>query len=179
MIFPAEKTPELRLPTLSGETFDLSKDGGEKGTLLVFYRGLHCPICAKQLGEMESHAAKFAERGVRLVAISADPEDKARQMAEKAGVSEVTIAHSLDLAAARDDWGLFLSSAREGSEEPALFNEPGLFYVSNDQKLQFGWVQTAPFARPSLDDVLSAIAFAQDKGYPPRGTYRGALDAAA
>ncbi|PWE33642.1 redoxin [Maritimibacter sp. 55A14] len=176
---PGQKTPELKLETVAHGTFDLSDPGTENGTLLVFYRGLHCPVCAGQLKELEAAAEDFAARGLRIVAATADPADRATEMARKTGLDKVAIAHSLSLQAARDDWGLYISAAREGSSEPALFHEPGLFFVNADRELQFGSVQTMPFARPKAADVLAAITFMQDKGYPPRGTYTGDLGAKA
>ncbi len=179
MLIPAQKTPALSLPTLDHGTFDLDQTTAANGTLLIFYRGLHCPICQKQLAEVEGKLAEFAKRDVDVVMISSDDEDRARQTVEKAGVSKVKVAHSLSLKEASEDWGLYISSARQGSAEPALFNEPGIFYIQPDRTLYFGWVQTAPFARPQIDDILGALDFAIDKNYPPRGKYQGPLDAAA
>ena len=174
---PAAKAPALALDTVGHGSFVLHAPGTEAGTLLVFYRGLHCPVCAGQLKELEAAADDFAARGVRIVAATADARDRAAKMAEKTSVRKVAIAHSLTLRAARDDWGLHISSKREGSEEPALFHEPGLFWVGADGTLMFGSVQTMPFARPKAADILSAIAFMQDKSYPPRGAYTGDLPA--
>ncbi|TMM52746.1 redoxin domain-containing protein [Sulfitobacter sabulilitoris] len=179
MIFPDTKTPDLRLPTLSHGPFDLSKPQGRNGTLVVFYRGLHCPLCIKQMGEIEQMLPEFEKREVDVVLVSADPAEKAVKTVEKAGVSKVRVAHSLALSDARDDWGLYISSARDGSEEPAMFNEPGIFYVRPDGSLYASWVQTAPFARPRMEDVVKALDFAIDKAYPPRGTVQAALAPAA
>ena len=178
MLIPGRRTPALSLPLLGGGTFDLDRDRGDKGTLLVFYRGLHCPLCIKQMTAMEDKLAEFDALGVAVVNISADTGDRARQTAEKAGVAKLKVAHSLPLTAARDDWGLWISAAREGTQEPAQFNEPGLFLITGDRMLHFAWVQSVPFARPSMDDVLGGIRFQQDKDYPPRGTYDGPLTAA-
>ena len=171
---PGHPAPALSLPTLDGD-HDLDRDMGENGTLLVFYRGLHCPLCIKQLGELNERRSELSDREVTLIAISADPEDKARQTMEKAEADGLTIAHSLSLKAARDDWGLVISSARPGSEEPDLFSEPGIFYVRPDGTLWAAWTQTTPFGRPPIDGLLRGIDFAVDKDYPPRGTYEGPL----
>ena len=43
-------------------------------------------------------------------------------------VSEVVglrVGYGLDLLAARDEWGLYISAGREGTAEPAFFPEPG------------------------------------------------------
>ena len=62
-----------------------------------------------------------------------------------------------------------------GVEEPALFNEPGVFIVSPDGSLYYGSTQTMPFARPSFADLLGAIDFAIAKDYPARGEFTGAV----
>ena len=72
MLMPRQKTPNLKLQTLDHGAFDLSNDGSERGTVVCFYRGLHCPICATYLTELEKRTADFAERGVKTIAISSD-----------------------------------------------------------------------------------------------------------
>ncbi|HAE46386.1 MAG TPA: alkyl hydroperoxide reductase, partial [Tistrella mobilis] len=56
-----------------------------------------------------------------LIAISSDDQDRARQMAERAGVSALRLGYGLDLATARA-WGLYISAGRGttsiGIEEP-------------------------------------------------------------
>ena len=41
MLTPRQKTPDLILPTVNGETFELSNETSERGTVVCFYRGLH------------------------------------------------------------------------------------------------------------------------------------------
>mgnify|MGYP001974406386 FL=1 len=64
MLMPRQKTPSLTVETVTGETFDLASEGSERGTVVCFYRGLHCPICANYLTELEKRTPEFAERGV-------------------------------------------------------------------------------------------------------------------
>lgn len=42
----------------------------------MFRRGLHCPICAKDLLELDRLAREFASRGMQVVAISSDDADR-------------------------------------------------------------------------------------------------------
>lgn len=176
MLMPRKKTPDLSLPLVGGGSFDLSSGGGEKGTLLCFYRGLHCPICATYLKELEKLTGDFAERGISTLAISSDGADRAAQMAEKVAASALRFAYDLPLEQARD-WGLYISTSRGktsiGIEEPALFSEPGLFLVTPEQSLYYMSVQTMPFVRPSFKELLGAIDFAQKNDYPARGEYQG------
>jgi peroxiredoxin len=178
MLMPRQTTPDLNIPLLGGGTFDLSTDGGERGTVVCFYRGLHCPICATYLKELERLTPEFAKRGVKTVAVSSDGQDRAAPMAEKIGAEHLRFAYDLALAQARD-WGLFISTSRGvtsiGIEEPALFSEPGLFLVNPDQTLYYMSVQSMPFVRPHLSELLGALDFAIDKNYPARGEYTGAV----
>lgn len=74
MLLPRQKTPNLTLPTLDHGAFDLSKEEAQRGTVICFYRGLHCPICANYLKELEKRVEDFASRGVNCIAVSSDGE---------------------------------------------------------------------------------------------------------
>ena len=177
-LMPRQAVPALDLPLLGGGRFVLGAVPPSRFDLLVFYRGLHCPLCARYLGELERLSPEFARRGVRLTAVSADAAERAQAMADKVGASGVPVAHGLDMPTARA-WGLYISASRGktslGIEEPPLFAEPAVYLVRPDGTLYYGAVQTMPFARPAFADLLAAIDFAIDKNYPARGEYTGAV----
>lgn len=177
-LMPRQTVPTLQVPTLDHGLFDLAADGATNFTLLVFYRGLHCPICLKYLLELGRLQADFEQRGVKLIAVSSDTPERARAMADKLRAPGLRMGHSLPLSQARD-WGLYLSTSRGttsiGIDEPALFSEPGVFLVRPDRTLYYGAVQTMPFARPHFDELLAAIDFALAKDYPARGEYGGTV----
>ena len=176
-LLPRQPVPPLQVPTLDHGLFDQAADAPQHFTLLVFYRGLHCPLCLKYLLELGRLQADFA-RGVQVIALSTDTAERARAMADKLKAPGLRMGHSLPLAQARD-WGLYLSTSRGttsiGIEEPALFAEPGVFIVRPDGTLYYGAVQTMPFARPHFDELLAAIDFALAKDCPARGEYAGAV----
>lgn len=80
-------------------------------TCVVFCRGLHCPICAKYLLELERVAREFASRGMQVVAISSDDADRGRHMAAKVNTSAVKFGYGMSLKAA-PEWGLYISASR-------------------------------------------------------------------
>ncbi|MEM7060417.1 MAG: peroxiredoxin-like family protein [Pseudomonadota bacterium] len=176
MLMPRKKTPELSVQTLDNSQFDLDTAPGERGTLICFYRGYHCPICATYLTELERLAGDFAERGVNVIAISSDSEERARLMADKIKADKLHFGYGLPLTLARE-WGLYISTSRGttsiGVDEPALFSEPGVFLVSPDRSLYFGVVQTMPFVRPHFKDFIGALDFVIANDYPARGEYDG------
>lgn len=171
-LFPRQKVPSLALPEVGGGTWKLSDQSPESFTMIVFYRGLHCPICSRYLGNLNAKAGDFASKGVGIVVASSDTEERAGAAKSEWGLDKLNVAYGLDLDAARE-WGLYISSGTgktsTGHEEPALFNEPGLFLVRPDGTLYFGTTQTMPFARPSFADILGAVGFVLDRNYPARG----------
>ncbi|WP_114287741.1 peroxiredoxin-like family protein [Candidatus Halocynthiibacter alkanivorans] len=176
MLLPRQKTPDLSLSTLDHGDFDLASEVSDRGTVICFYRGLHCPICANYLTELQKRVADFAERGIKTIAISSDGEERTRAMADKIGADSLRFAYDLPLAKAKE-WGLYISTSRGktsiGIEEPALFSEPGLFMVTPEQTLYYGSVQTMPFVRPHFSELLGAVDFAIKNDYPARGEYTG------
>ena len=178
MLMPRLPVPALSVPTLAHGDYLLTSDTPQNFTLVVFYRGLHCPICLKYLLELARLHPEFEKRGVKVIAISSDIRDRAQALADKLRSPDLRIGYGLPLKAARA-WGLYISTSRGqtsiGIEEPPLFSEPGVFIVRPDGTLYYGAVQTMPFARPHFDELLAAIDFALAKNYPARGEFAGEL----
>lgn len=177
-LFPRQPVPPLMVPLAGGGSFDLAAERSEQFTLVVFYRGLHCPLCKAQLRDLEEKLPEFEKRGVGIVAISTDVQDRAERTKSDWSLQNLRIGYGFGLRAARA-WGLYVSSSNgktsAGLEEPALFAEPALYLIRPDGTLYFGSVQTMPFARPHFSDVLSAIDFVVAKGYPARGEVTAAV----
>ena len=169
---PRHPVPSTEVPTLDGDSWSVAGSSPENFTLVVFYRGLHCPICSGYLRELDRNLDEFRNRGVDVVVISSDDEERARSAREKWKLDNLKIGHSLDIDKARE-WGLFISTGHgktsAGVEEPALFSEPGLFLVRPDCTLYASSVNTMPFARPHFDELLKALDFIVAKDYPARG----------
>ena len=85
MLLPRRPVPELRVPTLAHDTFDLAADAPTLFTLISFYRGLHCPVCLKYLRDLESLIPEYERRGTKVIAISSDVLERAQEMARKVG----------------------------------------------------------------------------------------------
>lgn len=171
-LIPRQPVPDLAVQTVGDPLWRLADQKPEHFTLITFYRGLHCPVCARYLADLESKLDDFAQRGVSVIAISSDTEERAVQAKERWALPRLMIGWGLDLDAARR-WGLYLSAGHgkttAGIEEPALFSEPGLFLVRPDGTLYFATVQTMPFARPSFGEILQSIEFVIARNYPARG----------
>ncbi len=171
-LIPRQPAPELNVETVGRGTWKMSEQSPENFTLVVFFRGLHCPICANYLRDLQRNLGDFAKQGVNVIAISSDSKERAEKSAEDWGLDELTLGYGLDLDTARR-WGLFVSTGRgptsSGIEETRLFSEPGLYLIRPDGTLYFGSVQTMPFSRPSFAEILNAVKFVLEKDYPARG----------
>ena len=169
MLKPGQTVPDLELPLTIDARFQLSAQQPDAFTMLVFYRGKHCPICKRYLTELGGRLDDFTGRGINVFAISMDSEERAQVAHSEWDTGDLPIAWNLSQDAARE-WGLYISQKREDSDEPATFSEPGLFLIRPDRTLYFAVTQNAPFTRPPLDELLTGIDYVLENGYPVRGT---------
>jgi peroxiredoxin len=171
-VLPRQAAPALKVDTIGKGTWSLSDQSPENFTLVVFFRGLHCPICKMQLNDLQNKLDEFEKRGVNVIALSSDSKERAAETVEKWGLDRLTLGYGVDLQTARN-WGLYISAGKGktsiGVEEPTLFSEPGLFLIRPDGTIYFASVQSMPFARPHFADILGAIDFVVKNDYPARG----------
>jgi len=171
-LIPRQPVPDISVTTTGGEAWKLSDQKPENFTMIVVYRGLHCPICRTYLADLQRHIEEFAENGVNVLVISTDDEDRVRQAQKEWKLEGLTMGYGFSLDDARS-LGLYISSSNgvtsTGVEEPLMFGEPGLFLIRPDGTLYFGTVQTMPFARPHFSDIAKAVGFVISKDYPARG----------
>ena len=171
-LMPRKPVPSLDFDTVGGGRWSLAAQKPQNFTMVVFYRGLHCPICRRYTSELNGMIEEFDKRGVSTVITSNDTLERAAEAKEKWGLPGLTVGYGVPLEKSRE-WGLYVSTSRgmtsAGIEEPPLFAEPGLFLVKPDGTLYWGSVATMPFARPHFPEIASAIDFVLSKNYPARG----------
>ncbi len=175
--FPDEPAPALTVSTLSGTQFTLSAQKPDKFTIVVFYRGLHCPICMGYLKELEEGYGEAKKRGIDVIAVSMDTHERALKTQEnvvkalgKAADATLTlpIGYGMSEEVARQ-WGLYISPGRPGTSEPAVFSEPALFVMKPDSSVYFIQIQNAPFTRPAFLHLLGGLDYVMEHSYPIRG----------
>ncbi len=168
---PRQAVPGLEVDTLQG-AWSLADQNPENFTMVVFYRGLHCPICTKYIGELDRLADDFAEIGVSVLVLSTDTRERAEQARENWELKNLNVGYGVSVEQCRD-WGLHRSASRGmtsiGIEEPSEFNEPGIFIVGTDGTLYWAQISTMPFARPHFREIIGGLKFALEKDYPARG----------
>ena len=171
-LVPRQRVPDLVVPIVGGSTWSLAEQTPQQFTLIVVYRGLHCPICSHYLADLNRKTEAFNELGVGVLVLSSDDEARASQTKHDWQLDSLPVGYNLSIETARN-WGLYISSSNgktsAGVVEPDRFPEPGLFLVRPDNTLYFASGQTMPFARPSFSDILKAVSFVIEKDYPARG----------
>jgi peroxiredoxin len=169
---PRQRAPALDVPLVGGGTWSLADQSPENFTMIVVYRGYHCPICKGYLGGLQDMLGDFADQGVNVLILSSDDKERGEKAKAEWQLDKLTVGYGLDLDTARQ-WGLYISTSRGktslGIEEPPLFAEPGLFMIRPDGTIYFATVQTMPFARPHFADILNAVKFVIERDYPARG----------
>lgn len=164
---PKQTAPDLKFNLINGDQFSLTEQNPKNFTLVVFYRGLHCPICKKYLQQLQDLQPDFKERGVQVVAVSMDSEKRARLSRQKWELSNLDLGYELDEETARN-WALYLSKGvKEG--EPDVFSEPGLFLIDSTNQIYYSAINSNPWGRPYLPSFVKAIDFIVSEDYPARG----------
>jgi peroxiredoxin len=176
-----KQAPAFSHSTSGGSVFTLADQTPDKFTIVIVYRGLHCPLCKMFLKEVEAYHQEAISQGYKIVAVSMDPKEKADEFAkevaasmdegDKRDVLELPIAYGLTEAEA-SQWGLYLSNTRdEAPGEPDVFAEPGFFVIRPDNTIFMAQVQSAPFSRPSITQLIGGLNYAHENKYPTRGTH--------
>ncbi|WP_421701319.1 peroxiredoxin-like family protein [Aliiroseovarius sp.] len=163
--------PVTTVSRLGGGTLTLGKPETADWQLILVYRGLHCPICRGYMEDLEPRLSEFAEIGIEVVIVSADPVEKAEKLrADHAP----TVPIGFDLSIAQMKMlGLYVSAPRTPQETDRPYAEPGLFLVNPEGHLHMVDISNAPFLRPELDKLPARIKFVLDNDHPIRGTYDG------
>ncbi len=164
---PKHEAPNLNFPLLDSSQWTLNHQTPKNFTLIIFYRGLHCPVCKKYLQKLRDLTPEFENKGVNVVAVSMDTEKRARLSRQKWEIQNLTLGYSLSEKSAKA-WGLYLSKGiKEG--EPDQFSEPGLFLVDAKNQIYYSSMNSNPWERPYLPTFIKAVDYIIASGYPARG----------
>ena len=169
IIKPGEKAPNLSFKTLNGSTLSLHDNLSNEMNIVIFYRGLHCPICKEYLVSIQNQLDDYSDANTSVTVISMDSEEKAKKTQLDWGLDKLNVGYGLSLDDAKN-WGLFISKSIKEAESD-IFCEPGLFVIKKDGSIYMVNISNMPFARPDLSTFSANLKFAQDNQYPVRGNY--------
>ena len=164
--------PDISTPKFGGGELSLSKPAeGYDWKAVVVYRGKHCPLCTKYLKQLNELKPQFNELGVDVIAVSGDPEEKAKIQLEQIN-PDFEVGYDLTIEQMQE-LGLYTSDPRSPQETDKPFAEPGFFVINDEGKAQIIDISNAPFARPELESMLMGLKFLRnpENNYPIRGMH--------
>jgi peroxiredoxin len=110
--------PDFTAKTAYNKPFRFSSLKGHKNAVLVFYQGSFCPVCGKQLEDIQAHLADFKAQDAEIIAISADDTAHAMQSVGEHGL-QFTVLPDADKTIIKR-YGV-ANVGREGIAWPALY----------------------------------------------------------
>jgi peroxiredoxin len=144
-----DRFPRYALPDQNGAIHQ-GPEPGANGTLVVIYRGDFDPFARYELSELSAHQAQLEARGLKTVAISADPLDRSKMLAG-------FLRTSIPLLSDEKETMLgplgVIQHHRDGEPDNGI---PAFFILDRDGVVR--WLFTSPYYRemPSLKTLLSA-----------------------
>lgn len=174
-VIPGDTMPAIDARLVGGGRWALAREKPEKLALLAFYRGIFCPICRTWMTDLDRLAPQFEQRDVSVIALSCDRKDGAEKAVQDWGLKNLRVGYKLDVEDARRA-GLYISEGRglntqTGQKEPMLFAEPALLLVKPEGELYAAWIQSTPYARVHIAEILTAVDNFVARGLPePRGS---------
>jgi peroxiredoxin len=174
-VIPGDTMPALDARLVGGGRWALAREKADKLALLAFYRGIFCPVCRTWVGELDRLLPEFYKRGVSVIALSCDKKDAAERAVKEWGLQRLRVGYNLAPDDARQA-GLYISEGRginpaTNQKEPMLFTEPALLLVKPEGELYAAWIQSTPYARVHIAEILTAVDNFTAKHLPePRGS---------
>ncbi|GAC19888.1 redoxin domain-containing protein [Paraglaciecola arctica] len=166
--------PQIQVATEDGRLISLvdveSQVAKARRTLVIVYRGQHCPICLNYLNELELFTSRFEALDIDVVAVSADNKSQLQQFKVKGLNTSFPILLELQVEDMKR-LGLYISEPTSDSETDHLFAEPGLFLVNSSGEMSIVEIANAPFIRPNIEQFVSGMKYVIENNYPIRGTH--------
>ncbi len=141
------KAPPLKLADVRDALLDLGQLRG-RPVVLVFFRGMDCPHCTKQLRELVARAPQFRDRNAEIVAVSSEAIANGNEALRTLGVSPADRFHLL----VDPSYGAFRSFGCLKDDDP----KHGLFVIDRTGVTRAAYVGNVPF-----DDAGQVVASVQ------------------
>ena len=157
--------PHMTLSHVDGSIRTIGETS-QRWTLLVVYRGKHCPRCKRYLNKLEAMLNDWTAL-LDVVVVSADTLEKAQtDQAEFGWTFDLCYGLTEDQMRAL---GLYISDPLSEAETTGRFAEPGTFAIKPDGTLMLVDISNGPASRPDLDELLDGMRFNIENNRPTRG----------
>lgn len=131
-----------------GTRVDIGKVLGTRPVVLIFYRGVWCPFCHKQMRDLGHSRTDFEKTGASVYAISNEGAPAQTRMQTVENVGYIHFLSDPDGAAAKLYSGLYPAST---------VHQPGVFVIDRHGKIIYAYVNQGYKTRAAESDVLAAL----------------------
>ena len=166
-LIPGEKVPKLEAILTNDQLWLLHSESIDKFLIIIFYRGLWCPLCNKQLNDFNKIVDDFQEIGIQIMALTNDSLINVQTAKKDWNIDNITMGAEIDMATLKE-WGLYIST-KVFPPENDYFPEPGIFVISPDYTLYAAYIQSTPGGRASAKNLFDWMKIVVDHNYPSRG----------
>ena len=154
-IKPRQPVPALEFDTVGGARWSLAEQKPQQFTMVVFYRGLHCPQCRRYTSELNGMIGDFDKRGVSSVVTSTDGAERAAEVARQDRGAAAQVRRSLERIEAAFREGLARAKARGELAVGADVDALARFFTAGIQGLRL--VGKANPDRAVLKDIAAVM----------------------
>src|SRR5713101_6798671 len=147
---PRQPVPALEFDTVGNGRWTLVAQKPQNFTMVVFYRGLHCPVCRKYTSELNGMIGEFDKRGVSTVITSTDAKGRAEEAKTKWGLPNLTVGYGVSIDKARE---------RHGRDRRPVERAVGL----HKEQPRLGEERRHALLGVDLDHAFRAPAFRRDR----------------
>ncbi|EPD68711.1 redoxin domain-containing protein [Streptomyces sp. HGB0020] len=142
--------PALNVHTVGGGDLDIREELAGSFGVVLFYRGSWCPYCTAQLRAFQRAADRFAQEGIKVVALSVDDETTTKELVEKHKLT-FPVGHSADARAIAAATGAFVN------DEPLHLQSTG-FVLAPDGTVITAVYSSGAIGRLVPEDVLGLVS---------------------
>jgi peroxiredoxin len=140
-----QMAPDFDLTDTEGRRVTLRDLRSDGPVVVVFYYGYYCSHCVAQLFGLEEDLPKFAEHGVRVVALSADPPETTAARFRQYGNFHFPVLSDRGNKIA-EQYGVY--TAARGDRDEDL--KHGTFVVDQSGRIIWGYTGSQPFVDNAL-----------------------------
>lgn len=146
--------PDLELAVLDRAGTRVSELAAGSWTLVHLYRAEWCPTCQSYFDRVARARTEIDEAGLRLIAISTDPEEKARALRDRHDLW-FPIAYAASVALA-DELGTY-------ADREHNILQPAFFLLDPEGRIRHVSVQSGGAARPAIEDFIALVSASRRK----------------
>lgn len=144
--------PDFQLPDQDGRQIALSNLTRGGPVLLVFYRGSWCPFCVSELKGLSGISEEMQRLGVRIVAVSVDPQRSAQQAAARLDLKFPLLSDAM--RSAITSYGVVHRGGGPNNEDIAI---PSHFLISRDGHILWRHIAERLQDRPDPQALLKVV----------------------